>query len=466
MTAPKLGMTMARRTGLLALLALLASGGISILWGSKIQRTSATGMADFKAVYFGARCLLRHSDPYKPNEFLTVYKDEGGQIPSEPVLAAIFRRAVPICVNLPTSLLMVAPLALMPLSFASNCWLILTSGCLIIAAILIADIACGYSRFTSLLLLCILLSNCEILISSGNLAGIAVGGCVIAVWCFLRKRYIALGVISLSASLLLKPHDAGLVLLYFLFAGGVPRKWALQCLAVTFVLGLAAVLWVSPVAPQWIPELRQNLSTTSAHGDVSDPGPSSMSARSPEMIIDLQSVISVFWDVPRFYNLLTYFVCGILFTIWAAVTATRTRLPMELAWLALAGIAPLTLLFTYHRPYDAKILLLSIPACSILWMRNDCLKWTALLTSLAGVIFTGDVPLSVLQIIARGLKLSGIEPLGKTLTVILTRPAPIALLMMAVFYVWVYVRDSRANPITFPETRKSKTTPIGNQPSV
>ena len=448
MIAPKLSMTIAGRTGLLALFALLASGGISILWGSMIQRTSATGMADFKAVYFAARCLLRHSDPYKPNEFLTVYKGEGGQIPSEPVLAAIFRRAVPICVNLPTSLLMVAPLALMPLSFASNCWLVLTSGCLILAAILIADIGCGYSRFTSLLLLCILLSNCEILISSGNLAGIAVGGCVIAVWCFLKERYIALGVISLSASLLLKPHDAGLVLLYFLFAGGVGRKWALQCLAVTCALGLAAVLWVSLVAPQWIPELGQNLSTTSAHGDISDPGPSSMSARSPEMIIDLQSVISVFWDVPRFYNLLTYFLCGILFIIWA-ITATRTRLSLELAWLALAGIAPLTLLFTYHRPYDAKILLLSIPACSILWMRNDRLKWTALLTSLAGVILTGDVPLDLLQIVARGLKSSAVEPPGKALTIILTRPAPLALMLMTVFYVWVFVRDSRADTITF-----------------
>lgn len=150
MIAPKLSMTIARRIDLPALFALLASGGISIQWGSTIQRTSETGMADFKNVHFGARCPLRHSAPYTPNEFLTVYTHEGGQVTSEPVLAVMLRRVVPICVNMPASLLLVPPSALMPRSLASNRRLALYTGCLMIAAILIADVVCGYPRFTSL----------------------------------------------------------------------------------------------------------------------------------------------------------------------------------------------------------------------------------------------------------------------------------------------------------------------------
>lgn len=149
MIAPKLSMAMERRTDLTAFFALHASGGTSIRRISTIQRTSESGMAGLKSVHFGARCHLRHSAKYMPNEFLSVCKDAGGQIPTELVLAVMFRRDVLICVNLPASFLLVPPFPLRPRSLASKCWLTLYTGCLMIAAILIADAVCGYSRFIS-----------------------------------------------------------------------------------------------------------------------------------------------------------------------------------------------------------------------------------------------------------------------------------------------------------------------------
>jgi len=72
------------------------------------------------------------------------------------------------------------------------------------------------------------LANCELLIVLGNMAGVAIGLCVVAVWCFLRERYVAAGIFCLAISLAIKPHDSGLVWLYFLLAGGIYRRRALQ----------------------------------------------------------------------------------------------------------------------------------------------------------------------------------------------------------------------------------------------
>jgi hypothetical protein len=49
-----------------ALLCLFLSGAIFITWGSIIALTSYSGMGGFKAVFYGARCLMQHSDPYNP----------------------------------------------------------------------------------------------------------------------------------------------------------------------------------------------------------------------------------------------------------------------------------------------------------------------------------------------------------------------------------------------------------------
>ena len=96
------------------------------------------------------------------------------------------------------------------------------------------------------------------------------------------------GILCLAVSLAIKPHDAGLVWLYFLLAGGVYRKRALQTLLITVVLGLSAFLWVSHVAPHWMRDWRSNLAAISAHGGLNEPGPASVTGRTAGMVIDLQ----------------------------------------------------------------------------------------------------------------------------------------------------------------------------------
>jgi hypothetical protein len=441
----------------IALAWILLSCGFSVLWGSFLERSSPVGMSDFKAVYYGARCLIQHRDPYKENEFLRVYLAEGGTLPSDPITLQQFRRAVPVFINLPTTLFLIAPLALLAWGPAHVLWILVLAAGLILAALLMWDLAERYAPYAALLLICIALANSELIFSSGRSALLAVSLCAVAVWSFLKERFVLAGVLCMAVSLVIKPHDAGLVWLYFLLAGGVYRKRALQTLLVVIVLSVPAILWVSQVSPHWIVEWRSNQSAISERGGLSDPGPTSISMRNPDRVIDLQTVISVFRDDPRIYNPATYLICGALLLVWS-VRTLRSPFSQPSAWLALAAIAALSMLPIYHRQYDAKLLLLCVPACAMLWAEGGLIGWVALLMTTAGVTLTGDIPSAILTLLSDHLHVGTAGIFGQTLTVVLMRPAPLILLAIGIFYSWVFMR--RDSDWTAPEAGGSNETPI------
>jgi hypothetical protein len=105
---------------------------------------------------------------------------------------------------------------------------------------------------------------------------------------------------------------------------------------------------------------------------------------------------------------------------------------------------PLTLLVTYHRPYDAKLLLLTVPACALLWAEGRPIRWMALGVSAAAIVSTADIPLAILLLLTRNLHISTVGLSGEMLAVVLKRPTPLILLAMGIFYLWVYVRRDPA----------------------
>ncbi|MGA3161690.1 MAG: glycosyltransferase family 87 protein [Terracidiphilus sp.] len=424
-----------KKTRRMALFCILLASGISIWWGSSVGQT-ANGWVDFRAVYYGTHCLLQHHNPYKVSELEGVYRAEGGEPPSE---SAPAHQAVVLYVNMPATFLVVTPLALLPWGPAHVLWIALTAGVFILAAFLMWDLGSSYAPGVSLFLLCILLANCEEIFSTGNTAGIVVGLGVVAAWCFLRERFVAAGILCLALSLAIKPHDAGLVWLYFLLAGGVYRKRALQTLFITAVLGLSAFLWVSHVAPHWMQDWQSNLTAIAGPGGINEPGPDSLTGRGGSVVVDLQAAISVFRDDPRIYNPASYLFCGALLLAWA-VRTLRSSYSQAIAWIALAVIVPLTMLVTYHRPWDAKLLMLTVPACALLWARGGRIARVALLVSSLGLLFTGDIPLAMLSILSNQLHVGATGFLGKMLTVVLIRPASLVMLAMSIFYLWVYLR--------------------------
>jgi len=224
-----------------------------------------------------------------------------------------------------------------------------------------------------------------------------------------------------------------------LLLGGAHLKRALQTLVVVAALTLPAILWVSYVSPQWPQELRANIHALSAHGSVNDPGPDSLSFLISDPVISLQSTFSLLRDEPRFYNAASYLTCGLLL-IAGALRVLRSRFTKQNAWIALAAIAPLSMLPVYHRTYDAKLLLLMVPACALLWREGGPLKWLAGLTTTLAIASTSDVPTTMVSEIMYGMngRLDGAW--GKFLTAFVFHPAPLVLLATGSFYLWVYFR--------------------------
>jgi len=317
---------------------------------------------------------------------------------------------------------------------------------LLLAATLIWLAAVNRALKLSTVLICLLLSNAELVLGLGNLAGIVVSLCVIAVWCFLEERFVLAGIFCLAVSLALKPHDAGLVWLYFLLAGGVNRKRALQTLGLTAALTLPAILWVSHVAPQWPQELRANLHTLSAHGSVNDPGPDSLTFHSADNVISLQALFSLIRDDPRFYNVASYLACGMLL-LAGAIRVLKSPFTEKNAWLALAAISALSMLPVYHRAYDAKLLLLAVPACAMLWGEGKHLGRIAGVMTTAALLSTADVPATILLVLMNSLKVSAASVWGRLSIALVFHCAPLILLATGVFYLWIYLRRT-----AMPET--------------
>ena len=424
--------------------ALLLCVGFAAFWSQSFHPVGNGGikMVDLGAYYFSAKCVLHHQDAYDPDLVFRMLQDEDGRFPSDPVLLKQARVAITVGVNLPTTLFLMAPLTFLSWATAQMLWIILTSAMLVLAGYLIWSLADETAPVLSGWLICFILANCEVQLAGGNLAGIVVSFCVVAAWCFLKERFIPVAIVLLAISLCLKPHDTGFVWLYFLLAGGVFRKRALQTLAVVAVIGTLAAIWIAPSSPHWIQELHRNHISTREIGELNDPSPSGETSGGPAMIIDLQAALSVFRNDPHFYDLGSYLIVGSLITIWVFLVLRR-RPAREHAWLALAPITVLSLLPVYHRPSDAKLLLLTIPACAILWAQGGARRWLSLALTGAGILITSDTSLALLVSYCRTPG-STSATYGKAVVVSLL--VPLVLLVSGAFYLWVQMRYSSNLP--------------------
>jgi len=426
-------MTKARLDGLYLL---LLGSVIFVLLGMIVESSAVVTTVDYKVVYYSARCLIRHIDPYQENEVLRVYQAESADRPLE---SEKVRQIVSRYMYLPTAFAVTVPFALLPWGPAHILWLTLTIGSVIVASFLIWNVGADFAPIVSGILIGFFLANSEVLVVLCNPAGIAVSLCVVAAWCFIRERFVPAGILCLAVSLAVKPQDAGLVWLYFLLAGGVYRKRALQTLLATLVLGLPGILWVWTVAPNWLQEWRSNILAFSVHGGINDPGPASSGGHGLGMLVNLQAVLSVFRDDPHFYNPVSYLICVPLLLLWLIVTLRSRPTPAK-AWIGLAAIAALSMLPVYHHLYDSKILLLTVPACAMLWAEGGLIGWLALLVNTAGFALNGDVTWAiVLGLIGRlHMPPSGLSE--QLLIALQVFPAPLILLVIGVFYLWVYAR--------------------------
>ena len=394
-------------------------------------------LADFTTLYFPTRSLLQHHDPYMQSEVLKVYHDERG---NSPAVSADNVQIATRDVYPPTMHVLIAPIAALPLAVARLVWLTLSSICIIAAVIATWSCAADDAPLLSGLLLGLLAANSELILVSGNSAGVVIGLCAIAVWCFQRQQFTGLGVVCMAVSLALKPHDTGLVWMYFLLAGGIFRKRALEALAAVMAIGIPALLWVWSLSPHWLRELEENLGTFSVHGAINDPGMVHRYGAGMDVVVGLQTIVSAVRDDPRFYNPVSYLICAPVIVVWMWITL-RARPSNRNAWLALAAIAPITMLPVYHRIVDTKLIMLAVPACAMLWARGGWTGRVAALLTTAGIILTGDNVWLIAVLIFRRAHLTG--ALREVALVAQSGVLSLVLLSMTLFYLWAYARAAR-----------------------
>ncbi len=401
--------------------------------GLVLQYATPRVTADFRLVYFSTRCLIEGKDPYQPKVLESMYRAEGGESAATPPDLRSESRYN----YLPTALPLTIPFALLPFGPAHVLWLLLTAGSFILAAALIWNVAADFNPILAAALVTLTLATSELLLILANPAGVAISFCVIAVWCFLRQRFVFAGVVLLALSLMLKPHDGGLVWLYFLLASRPNRKRAWLTLAAVAVMSLPAVLWCNSIAPGWRDEFRQNMSSLASHGDVNDPGPASKGSHGITMITNLQAPLSLIRDDPPFYNAISYAIFGVILGVWIFKTL-RTPFSYSMAWFALAPISILPIVAIYHRVYDARIILLTLPACVMLWKEGGAKAWIALALSTMGIVSTGAVPWALFLRFMHNLQLSSPSAL-RVLAGFEASAVPLIMLALSVFYLYVYL---------------------------
>jgi hypothetical protein len=168
-------------------------------------------------------------------------------------------------------------------------------------------------------------------------------------------------------SLAVKPQIGGLIVLYLLLQR-IHWRYALLALAGALALLLSAGLILSqrPRSADWLSTLRANLSATLSPGGSADPRPANQQAIGD---INLQALTSIFFTDARRFNPIAYSIFAVLLATWIAAVLRANAGP-DIHLLALGALSILSLTPVYHRFYDTRLLLLTIPAVVLIFQKR------------------------------------------------------------------------------------------------
>ncbi len=339
-------------------LVLCISALIFISLGS---RNALHSSIDFVPVYTGARCLLHGCNPYEASQLDQQYVQAGGRAGELPAWDN------EILVYPPSTFLALSPLALLRISVARVIWFLLNGCSFVTSAVLILSMCPRSHRWLATALVSIILASSGILLELGNPAIFAISLLIIGSYLFLRGRFLPLGALSLMLSLAVKPQMGCLVVLYLL-ASGIHRRYAAVALAGALAVFLSAglILKMNPRSADWTSDLSANISAAVDVGGINDPRPANEISVCD---INLQAITSIFFADAREFNAAAYAVFLALLAVW--ITAiVRTKAGPDMHLLSIASLAVLSLTPIYHRFYDTRMLLITIPAVVIVFQKR------------------------------------------------------------------------------------------------
>ena len=381
---------------------------------------------DFVPVYTGARCLLYGCDPYDTKQLQQQFFAGGGR-PTELPSWEIDMPVYP-----PSTFLTLSPLALLRFPIARLLWFLL-NGCLFVtSAGLILSLCTGPHRWLATTLASFILATSGILLLLGQPATFSISLVIIGSYLFVRDRFVPLGALLFMLSLAVKPQIGGLIVLY-LIARKIHWRYAAVALAGALALLLSAslILRLHPRSSDWTSTLQANLASTLSPGGSADPRPANVEAVGDA---NLQTLTSIFFSDARIFNPAAYAIFIILLAALVTV-ALWVNAGRESLFLALAAVSVLSLTPVYHRFYDTRLLLLTVPAVLIVFQKRRLLGvLIAVLTFLAVVSVQYRVQVFLLQ---HGAWQTVLQ--NKFLFILLLRQQNLELLMLFFLYLFAIV---------------------------
>lgn len=406
-----------------------------LIGAAVVAAKRSDSVQDFTTAYYRGTCLLQHCDPYSGADMEALYTKAG----EPPFTSAQERLVATRNIYLPGEFPFLIPIAVLPMDLGRALWILLIAVSFILACFLVWKRGAPYAPLLSAGLVAFCLLNSPTLFYFGNPAGFLVPFTIIAVWCFVENRYVWVGVVCLAVSLILKPHNAACIWILFMLFSAASRRQASRTLLLVAIVSVPAAAWAFHISPGWVHEFSSNLQVLNGQGGASDPSVPHGTCG----LINLQAVTSLIWQSAGAYNLAAYLICGLMFLFWLLLTL-KPGGPARI-WLALAAIAPLSLLPVYHRQYDAKLLLLVVPACALLWSRGKAVAWLSLGITTAAFLVTGDAFGVALFAIMHHLYPDAAGHYSRLQSAILDCPMPLTLLATATFYLAMYARETSAH---------------------
>jgi hypothetical protein len=382
---------------------------------------------DFAPVFGGASCLTEHCNPYRQSDLERQILISGGDLQDLP------SRHQEVPVYPPSTFAVVLPFTAFPYHLASILWVLFGALTISFAAIVVT-LMCLQSNvaLASIMVCTILISNGGVY-AAGNPGTLATGLALIAIWLIQTRnsrRQRLLAALLLGVGTALKFTVAGPLFLWLLL-DSKSRRPALVGIGLSLLLLLMPAIWLShhAVSASWAMDLSKNLALASSPGGTNDPTPEGTDAGG---FTNLQTVFAVLNPYPAFYDRLTWFTCAAIGAVWILGVLRWKQDRRKLSGPALGCLACLILLVTYHRIYDARILLVTVPALAALSADNRLLTFTAcLLTTVGACPF-------VLSLAERLKHIGHFWQSSSSIgALLLTRCAPLALLVLAIVYLWL-----------------------------
>jgi hypothetical protein len=302
---------------------------------------------DFAVPYSASRALVFGTDPYQPDTLNRILLDAGREIGPDG------RAANNSSVYLPPTLVPTVPFALLPWRAARIAWLCLNVvlvAWMIHAALSLAGLSWRDTRGLWLAGGIVALAPIHTGIAVGQIAIPSATLLLIAIALVQSGRQMPGGV-ALGISVLLKPQLTGPFLAYYFLRGG--RRAALVATVVGVASTAISIGWLELNGVPWLESWRSVMSSIMVPGSQHDPaGPWSA------QLLELRTLIAVTTGAESAATI--GFLLAAAAGAWLYV-AGRT-LDRDHDLLLLSGVAVLSLLATYHRFYDAALLVIVLAA--------------------------------------------------------------------------------------------------------